>query len=97
MTGLGKYLRHFIAVVLAGIVTWLSDKLPFLETFITPEAVNAATEWAVGLLTGVGAILMTTLYAWLEKFLKRFPSLDPEGAADRVAIQEEARHRGFSA
>lgn len=41
------------------------------------------------------AAIVVILYAIVEKFLKRFEHLDPEGAADRVAIKQEARLRGI--
>ena len=36
------------------------------------------------------AAIVVLVYAMVEKLLKRFGWLDPEGAADRVAIKEEA-------
>ena len=36
------------------------------------------------------AAIVVLVYAVVEKLLKRFGWLDPEGAADRVAIKEEA-------
>ena len=42
----------------------------------------------------VQAAIVVVVYAIVEKFLKRFGWLDPEGAADRDAIKHEAFVRG---
>lgn len=86
---MGKYLRHFIAAivgpVVAALVAWATG-IGFEIDADTVTAIEAA-------LSGLLFSLAFMLYAWVEKFLKRFPTLDPEGAADRLAINEEAHAR----
>jgi hypothetical protein len=81
----GKYLRHTIAVLVAALFTWLVDQLPFITTIATPEQLMIAQEVLVGFLTFVGGTIMLIAYAAMEKFLKRFAKLDPEGHKDWVA------------
>jgi hypothetical protein len=81
----GKYLRHSVAVLVAALFTWLVDQLPFVTTIATPEQLMIAQDVLVGFLTFVGGAVMLMAYAAMEKFLKRFRKLDPEGYKDWVA------------
>ena len=44
--------------------------------------------------TETQAAIVVIVYAMVEKLLKRFGWLDPEGAADRVAIKADAVDQG---
>jgi hypothetical protein len=77
----GKYIRHWIAVLVGTIFVWLLDKLPALQTYIPAETLAGVQETIVGVLTVQGLIVWGIVYAWAEKWLKRFPTLDPEGVA----------------
>jgi NADH:ubiquinone oxidoreductase subunit 6 (subunit J) len=90
----GKYIRHVAAVLVAALFTFMLDKLPWLNTIATPEQLNLAQDVLVGFLTFIGGVIMLIGYAAVEKFLKRFESLDPEGAASRDLAQAEAVRRG---
>lgn len=96
MEGLGKFVRHIAAVVVSAVFTWLLDFAPFIETIATPDQLATAESWAIGTLTALGTTLLVAGYAMIEKYLKRFAWLDAEGAADRVAIKEEAAERGLT-
>jgi hypothetical protein len=81
----GKYLRHVIAVLVAALFTWMVDQLPFITTIATPEQLMIAQEVLVGFLTFIGGAVMLLAYAGVERFLKRYQRLDPEGHRDRAA------------
>lgn len=50
-------------------------------------------EWGMTLDAEFQAAVVVIVYAMVEKLLKRFGWLDPEGAADRLAIKKDAAMR----
>lgn len=76
---MGKYIRHGAAVIAGAIVTFIVDALPGVSTIATPEHQAGLVDALTGLLTVVGMALWLMVYAFVEKYLKRFHRLDPEG------------------
>lgn len=76
---MGKYLRHVASWTISALVTWLGLDLT-----------QAATDDLTAGLTVVLVLVMGALYAVLEKFLKRFRWLDPEGHQDRLFLKASA-------
>ena len=71
---MGK-LGKYIRHIIAGLVGWGAAWL---------------TEKGFTLDVETQAAIVVIVYAMVEKLLKRFGWLDPEGAADRLAIKDEA-------
>ena len=77
MGALGKYIRHGIAAAVGAALAFL----------VTTFDLQFDPDQQAAIVTG-GAVLG---YAMVEKLLKRFGWLDPEGAADRDAIKAAAQ------
>jgi hypothetical protein len=85
---MGKYIRHLIAVMIGGLI---AATVQFIGSrwgvTFEDEAVKNFADAATNTITPV---VMLAVYAVLEKFFKRFPSLDPEGYAGRELVNREA-------
>jgi hypothetical protein len=78
MGSAGKYVRHLIGVLVGLVVTAVLAKL-------APDTPMHNVQGIVDTISDLLApAVMLVLYAWTEKLLKRFPALDPEGAASRI-------------
>jgi hypothetical protein len=86
---MGKYIRHLLAAiigVLVGAVVAVLGK--YLGADFTPEQIEGFTDALTNaLLPGV----TLWLYAWSEKYLKRFAWLDPEGFTDRLRLKQQSQ------
>lgn len=71
----GPYLRHLIAVLVGAIVSFAASK----GISLSPD-IQSGLELT---LFGIG-------YAFVEKFLKNFPKLDPIGHAEKVQAEAKA-------
>lgn len=79
MDGLGKYIRHTIAALMAAIVGYITAAL-------ATQGIEVPGDIAVGF----GTFLTFVVYAFVEKFLKRFPWLDLEGYAEYLDAKDGA-------
>ena len=84
MGSFGKYLRHFLAVILGIIVAAIAQRLG------VDYDKQAAATVIDGVLNLIVPGIVLWVYAWAEKFLKRFPNLDPEGYTGRQLIKAKA-------
>lgn len=85
---MGKYIRHFLAAVIGALV---AATVQFVGTrwgvTFEDEQVRTFTD---AMVNAFFPLVLVLWYAWSEKFLKRFPWLDQEGAADRAHRQQVA-------
>lgn len=86
MTGIGKYVRHGAAWTGAVAAAWVVGLVEPLGVILT-EADAALLE---GGFTVLGFLVAGIGYAFLEKWLKRFPQIDLEGWTDRARTYQEA-------
>lgn len=81
---MGKYIRHGTAIIVAFLVGSIVSL-----TGVTPDPDQVSTV-VDGLASNVTELVMLVVYAFGEKFLKRFPALDKEGFIDRLWLKKEA-------
>lgn len=88
---MGKYARHLIAVVIGAVIAACVQLLGtrFGITF-EDEAVR---DFQDALTNAVTPMALVWAYAWIEKFLKRYPWLDPEGYVSREAAKAAVARR----
>lgn len=83
MGRLGKYARHAAAWIVAAVVAWIGIE-------ITAEVqADLVADVTVALVA-----LMGVIYAWAEKWMKRWRWLDPEGYAERADTKAVAGTSG---
>jgi hypothetical protein len=90
MVSAGPYIRHAAAVIVGIFFTWLVDLLPWITTYVPEEQIVGIQDALVGFITLTGLVVFGVVYAWAEKFLKRFGWIDPQGFTDRLWLKNRA-------
>jgi hypothetical protein len=89
---MGQYIRHGIAVLVAAIVGAVLGLFGLTPDLLTPDQADLVSKATAFLETAAWLFFTLVAYPVVEKFLKRFPSIDLRGYIDRVWLKHEAEN-----
>lgn len=81
---MGKYIRHAIGMLVAAIIGALLPLVGLEPQTLTSEQAQTVNDLSAALETVIYLFLTLVAYPIVEKWLKRFRGLDPEGYVDRI-------------